>query len=218
MFSYLPEMEALSPRQRQLLDFVATYQDQRGVPPTLREIGEALQIKSTNGVSDHLKALLRKGYLERVGDARSSRSVRLAAAARGGFREQTTLAVPVLGRVAGGAPIMAEENWSGTIHMDTRMMPHDAEVFALVVAGNSMMDDGILDGDYVFVRKQAVARDGDTVVAMIDQEATVKRFYRERGRIRLQPANAEMQPIFVDSTRQIEILGLVVGVYRRLRS
>lgn len=210
-------MDPLPPRQKQLLDFVAAYQDQKGVPPTLREIGEAMGIRSTNGVSDHLKALLKKGYLERVGDARTSRGIRIAQRAIGGFRREATIAVPVLGRVAAGSPILAEENWAGTIHVDSNLMPHDAQSFALVVSGTSMIDDGILDGDYVFVRKQSEARDGETVVAMVDGEATVKRFFRERGRIRLQPANSELQPIYVDGSHDIEILGKVVGVYRRLR-
>lgn len=210
-------MEELAPRQKQLLDFVASYHDQKGIPPTLREIGEALGIRSTNGVSDHVKALVRKGYLERVGDARSSRCIRLPASARGGFRRETTVAVPLVGRVAAGCPILAEENYAGTLHMDSAMMPANAAVFALTVAGSSMIEDGILDGDYVFVRQQSTARNGDTVVAMVDGEATVKRFYREDGRIRLQPANAEMQPIYVDATRQVDVVGVVVGVYRRLR-
>lgn len=210
-------MDQLPPRQKQLLDFIATYQDQRGIPPTLREIGEALGIRSTNGVSDHIKSLLKKGYLERVGGARTSRGVRLADHVRGGFREEATVAVPVLGRVAAGSPILAEENWAGTLHMDSTIMPHQGEVFALVVQGNSMIEDGILDGDYVFVRKQNVAREGETVVASIDGDATVKRFHREGGRIRLDPANHEMKPIYVDPSRDLGILGVVVGVYRRLR-
>lgn len=211
-------MDDLAPRQRQLLDFISAYQDQKGLPPTLREIGDAMGIKSTNGVSDHLKALIKKGYLERSGDARSSRSVRIAQAARrGGFREETTIAVPIVGRVAAGCPILAEENWAGTLHMDSSVMPHNASVFALTVAGSSMIEDGILDGDFVFVRQQANARNGDTVVAMVDGEATVKRYYKEGARVRLQPANAEMEPIWVDNTRAFEILGLVIGVYRRLR-
>lgn len=210
-------MEDLPPRQKQLLDFIATYQDQKGLPPTLREIGEAMGIRSTNGVSDHLKALLKKGYLERVGDPRTSRGVRVAQRAIGGFREEATVAVPVVGRVAAGSPILAEENWAGTLHVDSKLMPHDASAFALVVSGTSMIEDGILDGDYVFVRRQKDARDGDTVVAMVDGEATVKRFYRERGRIRLQPANSELQPIYVDGSRDVEVLGVVVGVYRRMR-
>ncbi len=209
-------MDALPPRQRELLDFVAAYSDQKGIPPTLREIGQALGIRSTNGVSDQVKALVKKGFLERVGDARTSRGLRVTHEARGGFRDASTVAVPIIGRVAAGSPILAEENYAGTLHMDASVMPHQAPVFALIVHGNSMIEDGILDGDYVFVRKQAECRNGDIMVAMVDGEATCKRFFRERGRIRLQPANAEMLPIFVDSSRDLQVLGVVIGVYRRI--
>lgn len=210
-------MEDLAPRQRELLDFVAAYTDQKGIPPSLREIGEALGIRSTNGVSDHVKALVKKGYLERVGDARTSRGLRLTAQARGGFRQTSTVAVPVVGRVAAGSPLLAEENYAGTLHMDSAMMPSSGAVFALVVTGTSMIEDGILDGDYVFVRQQPSARNGDTVVAMLDGEATCKRFWKEGGGVRLEPANSTMQPIHVDPSRPFELLGVVIGVYRRYR-
>ena len=163
-----------------------------------------------------MKALVKKGFLERVGDARTSRGLRVTHEARGGFRDASTVAVPIIGRVAAGSPILAEENYAGTLHMDASVMPHQAPVFALIVHGNSMIEDGILDGDYVFVRKQAECRNGDIMVAMVDGEATCKRFFRERGRIRLQPANAEMLPIFVDSSRDLQVLGVVIGVYRRI--
>lgn len=211
-------MDVLPPRQKQLLDFIASFSDQHGIPPSLREIGDALGIRSTNGVSDQVKALVKKGYLERVGDARTSRGLRMTHQARGGFRENATTAVPVIGRVAAGTPILAEENYAGTLHMDSSIMPHNAPVFGLVVSGNSMIDDGIFDGDYVFVKQQADARNGDIVVAQVDGEATVKRFYREKGRIRLEPSNKEMQPIWVDPSQSTQILGLVVGVYRRIHA
>jgi repressor LexA len=211
-------MQDLAPRQRQILDFIAAYMDQRSVPPTLREIGEALSIKSTNGVSEHVEALIRKGYLERVGEARSSRSLRLTQAASGGFRAQQTVAVPVLGRVAAGQPILAEENYAGTIHVDSAMMPANASGFALVVSGTSMIEAGILDGDTIFVRQQDSARGGDMIVAMLDGEATVKYYWREAGKVRLEPANAALQPIVVESDRAFRILGVVVGVYRRYRA
>lgn len=211
-------MEELPPRQKELLDFIASFSDQRGIPPTLREIGEALGIKSTNGVSDQVKALVKKGFLERVGEGRTSRGLRITHRAKGGFRTESTTAVPVIGRVAAGLPILAEENYAGTLHMDSSMMPHNAPVFALLVTGNSMIEDGILDGDYVFVRQQADARNGDIIVAMVDGEATCKRLFREKGRLRLQPSNSDMQPIYVDGTHDVKILGAVVGVYRRVHA
>jgi repressor LexA len=210
-------MEPLTPRQREALDFFIAFEDQRGITPTLREMGEALGIRSTNGVADLLKQLLRKGYIERAGDPRSSRSLRVSSKARGGFRTQATMAVPVVGRVAAGSPILAEENYAGALHIDSTMMPHDGPVFALVVQGNSMIDDGIFDGDYVFVRQQSTARNSEIVVAMVDGEATVKRFFQEGTAIRLEPANVEMKPIIVDPTRQFQLVGVVCGVYRRLR-
>ena len=210
-------MEPLTPRQREALDFFIAFEDQRGIPPTLREMGEALGIRSTNGVADLLKQLLKKGYLERAGDPRSSRSLRVSNRTRGGFRTQATVAVPVLGRVAAGSPLLAEENYAGAMHIDSAMMPHDGPVFALVVTGNSMIEDGILDGDYDFVRQQATARAADIIVALVDGEATVKRFFQEGGMVRLEPANAAMKPIIVDPTRNFQIVGLVVGVYRRIR-
>ena len=211
-------MDDLAPRQRALLDFIASYQDQKGIPPTIREIGEALGIRSTNGVSDHIKALVKKGYLERVGDARASRGICLSQAARGGFREEATVAVPLLGRVAAGSPVLAEENYARTFHLDSSMVPHNAPTFALTVTGNSMIDEGILDGDYVFVRQQNTCRNGEMAVVMVHGDATVKRFYREKDRIRLEPANREMSPIFVAQGEPCEVLGVVVGVYRRVRA
>jgi repressor LexA len=210
-------MNELAPRQRALLDFVASYQDTRGFPPTIREIGEALGIKSTNGVSDHIKALVKKGYLERAGDPRSSRSIRVAGAARGGFRDEATVAVPLIGRVAAGQPILAQENYDRTFHIDSAMMPATGQTFALTVSGTSMIEEGILDGDVVFVKQQATARNGELVVAMVEGDATVKRFFKEKDRIRLQPANKDMEPIYVTAADGCEILGTVVGIYRRIR-
>jgi repressor LexA len=169
-------------------------------------------------VSDHIKALVKKGYLERVGDARASRGICLSQAARGGFREEATVAVPLLGRVAAGSPVLAEENYARTFHLDSSMVPHNAPTFALTVTGNSMIDEGILDGDYVFVRQQNTCRNGEMAVVMVHGDATVKRFYREKDRIRLEPANREMSPIFVAQGEPCEVLGVVVGVYRRVRA
>lgn len=211
-------MEDLAPRQQQVLDFIAASVQQKGIPPSLREIGDALGIRSTNGVADHIKALIRKGYLERVDSAGSgrARALRLTPKSTGRFTETATVAVPVVGRVAAGLPILAEENYEGAIHVDSSLVPKGATVFALEVVGQSMIEDGILEGDYVFVRKQETATDGETVVAMVEDEATVKRFYRESGRVRLQPANSSMGPIWVSPDQPLSILGKVVGVYRRM--
>jgi repressor LexA len=218
----------LTQRQRDILDFIATSIDRRGYPPTLREIGEHFGIRSTNGVSDHLKALEKKGFLAR--EDLKSRAMRPVASGRpgtipdlgGGPRfGQELCEVPLVGRVAAGQPLLAVENVEDTVVVDRFFIGSSREVFALRVVGESMVDDGILDGDYVFVRKTPTASRGEIVVAMIDGEATVKRFFPEGDLIRFQPANAAMQPIFVRQSefRSVDILGVlgvVIGVYRQL--
>jgi repressor LexA len=213
----------LTDRQKQALDFITSCVHARGFPPTLREIGEHMGIRSTNGVNDHLKALERKGYLIR--EELKSRALRplddgavedLPANDAG----RDDVVVPILGRVAAGAPILATENVVDRVAVDRYFLGavNAREVFGLVVQGESMIEDGIFDGDYIFVRKQPSADRGDIVVVMIEGEATCKRFYPEGDRIRLQPANAAMAPIYVrrDEFRAVDILGKVVGVYRRL--
>jgi repressor LexA len=204
---------ALTLRQQQALDYIATCLDQRGYPPTLREIGEHMGIRSTNGVNDHLKALERKGYLVR--EELKSRALRPVE-----MPEHKRLEIPIVGRVAAGQPILAEENVVDRVLVDRFFLgtATGREVFGLVVHGESMIDDGIHDGDYIFVRKQSTAERGEIVVVMVEGEATVKRIYPEGDRIRLQPANDAMKPIYVSRTefRAIDILGKVIGVYRRL--
>ena len=210
-------MEDLAPRQQQVLEYIAVSLDQRGIPPSFREIADALGIKSTNGVSDHIKALERKGYIKREKGGRArARAMRLTEKATGSFHEEATVAVPLVGHVAAGVPILAEENHEGVIRVDGSLVPAGATVFALKVVGDSMIEDGILSGDVVFVRQQDTARDGETVVAMVEGEATVKRLYREDGHVRLQPANSEMEPIVVDNTYDLKLLGRVIGVYRQM--
>ena len=210
-------MQDLSPRQREILDFIMAAIDQHGVVPSYREIGTALGIGSTNGVSDHIKALIRKGYIERVGDAGKPRSLRLTVQASGHFEDEGTLGVPILGRIAAGVPLLAEENYDGTLRVDASMLPPGGNVFALVVHGDSMIEDGIHDGDYLFVRQQDDVRNGEIGVVMVDGEATVKRVYRESGALRLQPANSAMQPIMIDGSEgEVSIVGSAVGVFRRI--
>lgn len=206
-------MEELPRRQRDVLEFIAECVEERGVPPTYREIGDALGIGSTNGVADHVKALIRKGYLEKVGDG-TARGLRLTNRARQSLPD-TISEVPLVGMVAAGAPILAEENHETTLHLDRSLLPDAGTHFALRVRGDSMIEEGIHDGDLVVVQQQAGARNGDIVVALVDGEATVKFFFREGRRIRLQPAHPTMEPIFVDSTADAAIQGRVVGVYRQ---
>jgi len=215
-------MEELTDRQREILNFIVRETEARGFPPTIREIGEEMDIRSTNGVNDHLKALERKGYLLR--GEQQSRSLVPTKRARmvlglGAKKDSNVVEIPVLGKVAAGAPLLAVENIEDSVRIDSFFLGGGGkEVFALRVQGQSMIEDGIFDGDYLFVRKTPSASPGDIVVALIEDEATVKRFYPEGERIRFQPANASMQPIYVNKAdfKSTMILGLVVGVYRKV--
>ena len=207
-------MKKLSKRQQEVLEFIQSSISQKKMPPTYREIGDAMGIVSTNGVADHVKALIRKGYL--------ARPERGGGMARGLIlteksqlpRTEAVVEIPLLGAVAAGSPILADENYEKTIRLDKTMAPGVLPVFALRVRGDSMIDEGILDGDLVIVRQQNTAKNGDIVVALIDGEATVKTFFRERNRIRLQPAHPTMAPIYVHPDQQTLIQGVVIGLYR----
>jgi repressor LexA len=206
------DRDALTDRQREILDFISKSIAKRGYPPTLREIGSHFGIKSTNGVNDHLRALEKKGYLHR--EDLKSRALRPIVSSMGQMVE-----VPVLGKVAAGQPLLATRNYEDTVKVDRFFIGQNREVFALRVKGESMIEDGIFDGDYVFVKKQLQANAGETVVVMIEDEATVKRYYPEGETIRFQPANAAMQPILVRKRdfKSVNILGIVIGVYRKLQ-
>jgi repressor LexA len=216
----------LTDRQREILDFITQSIDERGYPPTLREIGLHFGIRSTNGVNDHLRALEKKGHLQR--EDLKSRALRpmgapgAAVGARPDPRLSDMVEIPVVGRVAAGLPLLAVENVQDTVHVDKFFIGQTREVFALRVKGESMIEDGIFDGDYIFVKKQLQASRGDIVVAMISgasgDEATVKRYYPEGDSIRFQPANAAMQPIIVKKKdfRSVNLIGVVVGVYRKM--
>ena len=216
-------MQGLTKRQAQTLDFIRHSIEERGYPPTLREIGEYMGIRSTNGVNDHLRALERKGYLRR--EDMKSRALRLvkvddssAASAGNDSGDENVLDVQVLGRVAAGLPLLAEENVIDSVRIDRMMVRGGRDVFGLKVTGDSMIEAGILSGDYIFVRRQSTAERGDIVVALIGDEATVKYYYPERDYVRFQPANSQMAPILVRAAdfRQTMLLGVVVGLYRRL--
>ncbi|MBA2542418.1 MAG: transcriptional repressor LexA [Deltaproteobacteria bacterium] len=233
--------DALTQRQRDILDFISASIVERGFPPTLREIGEHFSIRSTNGVNDHLKALEKKGHLRR--EDLKSRAMRpvfpdgngemvaLHPSSSGqwprhtgnvevpsAFSDEDMAEIPILGRVAAGQPILAVEQATDTVRIDRVLIGGHREVFGLRIVGESMIDDGIFDGDYVFVKKTPTANPGDIVVAMIEGEATVKRYYPEGDRIRFQPANSNMQPIFVrrSDLKSVDIIGIVVGIYRKL--
>lgn len=225
--------DALTQRQREILDFISASIVERGFPPTLREIGEHFNIRSTNGVNDHLKALEKKGHLRREDlKSRAMRPVmpdggdvipmRRSAMGTGGVEVVSTdddmAEIPILGKVAAGQPILAVEQATDTVRVDRVLVGGHREVFGLRIVGESMIEDGIFDGDYVFVKKTPTAHNGDIVVAMIEGEATVKRYYPEGDRIRFQPANSNMDPIIVKRAdfKSVDIIGIVVGVYRKL--
>ena len=214
-------MQGLTKRQEQTLEFIRRSIEDRGYPPTLREIGEHMGIRSTNGVNDHLRALERKGYLTR--EDMKSRALKLvedqlASSPAKLNADEDLIEVRVLGRVAAGLPLYAEENVIDTVRVDRMLVRGGREVFGLRVTGDSMIDAGILSGDYIFVKKQSTADRGDIVVALIGDEATVKYFYPERDYVRFQPANGQMAPILVRASdfKSTMLLGKVVGVYRRL--
>lgn len=177
-------------------------------------------IRSTNGVNDHLRALERKGYLSR--EDMKSRALRLVSREPNGETPPSTddnlLDVQILGRVAAGLPLLAEENVVDTVRIDRMLVRGGRDVFGLRVQGDSMINAGILNGDYIFVRKQSSAEPGEIVVALIGDEATVKYYHPEKDYVRFQPANDQMAPILVRATdfRSTMLLGVVVGVYRRL--
>ncbi|HMB71850.1 MAG TPA: transcriptional repressor LexA [bacterium] len=199
----------LTPRQREILDWLRDEIDRRGLPPTIREIGESFGIRSTKGVEDHLAALERKGYIRR--EKGKSRAIEVAD--RPDLRGARL--VPLVGRIAAGAPVLAVENHEGTFVFDESLVGA-GETFLLRVQGDSMTKTGILDSDLVIVRKQDDARNGDIVAARVGDEATVKRFRKGGGRVTLLPENDAYDPIEVDPTEGFEILGKVVGVYRRM--
>ena len=192
--------------QQRILEFIEQEIAQKGYPPSVREIGDAVGLKSTSTVHGHLCRLEARGLLRR--DAMKPRAMEVKnskGAAGNGMR-----LVPVVGNVAAGSPILAEEYVEDQIALPESMLG-DGTHFILKVHGESMINAGIMDGDYVVVHKQATANNGEIVVAIIEGNATVKRFYRENGRIRLQPENNTMRPIF---TRSVDIAGKVVSVYR----
>jgi len=202
-------MSKISERRRKILEFIKDEVDAKGYPPSVREIGEAVGLRSSSTVHGHLTRLEELGYIRR--DPSKPRAIEVleddnAPRAR-------AFEVPVLGRVTAGAPILAVENIEEYLPVPKDFIDHE-DVFILRVKGDSMIEAGILDRDYVLVSQQDMAMNGDIVVALLNgEEATVKRFYHEGDRIRLQPENSTMEPIY---SNDVAILGKVVGVFRRL--
>lgn len=205
-------MSKLSNRQQAILDFIKNEVRTKGYPPSVREIGEAVGLASSSTVHGHLDRLEKKGLIRR--DATKPRAIEIT----DGSDDMTVIPqsiarVPLVGKVTAGVPILATENIEDYFPLPSHMVG-DFDVFMLSVSGDSMIEAGIHDGDFVIVRKQSVAVNGDIVVAMTeDDEATVKRFYKEKDHIRLQPENSTMSPLRL---REVSILGRVIGVYREI--
>ena len=201
----------LTQRQREIWEFIVEYVDGHGYPPTVREIGEAVGLASPSTVHAHLANLERAGLLRR--DPTKPRALELV----GHQRAEVAHRLPLVGEIAAGGPLLAEENIEDYVGVPELLL-RGGEEFVLRVKGDSMVNAGILDGDYVVVRRQRDARDGDIVVALAGEdesadEATVKRFFAENGRVRLQPENDALEPIYA---RHVQILGRVTGVFRSL--
>jgi repressor LexA len=200
-------LPALTPRQKEIYDFLVKSIRERGFAPSIHEIGRRFKIASTNGVSDHLKALEKKGYVRRVGKRALEIANAFGKSALSGTRE-----VPVLGRVPAGKPFLSEENTEGVI-----VVPEDmasGKTFALRVKGDSMIGAGVLDGDRVIVKQQGTAENGDIVCAVIDGEATLKRFFKKGGVVTLKAENEKYAPITV-SEGEFRIAGKVIGLLRK---
>ena len=204
-FDNTTETPSLTSKQQHIFDFILKTIQDRGFPPTIRDICKQFDIKSPNGVMCHLRALQKKGKIKR--DENISRGITIDGVSAGGF------SLPLLGLVAAGKAIEATEQHD---RLDMKDLFGQENVFALKVRGNSMIESQIADGDFVLIQKQDDADNGDKVVAMVDKAMTLKKFYRRKDHIKLEPANGTMEPIIVDPSRQdVSIVGKLVGVVRR---
>lgn len=197
----------ITEKQREILEYIKETILKKGYPPAVREICEAVRLKSTSSVHSHLEQLEKNGYIRR--DPTKPRTIEIIDDTFNLARREV-VNVPLLGTVAAGAPILAQENIENYFPIPVEMLPNK-EIFMLKVKGDSMIDAGIYNGDRVIVAKADTARNGEIVVALVDDSATVKTFYKEKGRFRLQPQNASMDPIILD---EVQILGKVIGLFR----
>ena len=202
-------MGKITDKQKEILEYIKEMILKKGYPPAVREICEAVHLKSTSSVHSHLESLEKNGYIRR--DPTKPRTIEILDDDFALTRREV-VNVPVIGTVAAGTPILAEQNIEDYLPIPAEMLPNK-EVFMLKVKGNSMIEAGIYSGDKVIVAKQPDAENGDKVVALVDDSATVKTFYKENGHFRLQPENSTMDPIILD---HVEILGKVIGLFRMM--
>jgi len=204
-------MKKISTRQTEILDFIKSEVREKGYPPSVREIGEAVGLASSSTVHGHLERLEKKGFIRR--DPTKPRAIEILTDDFASIFHPDTVRVPLVGKVTAGEPITAIENVEEFFPLPASLIKDD-EVFMLIVQGESMIEAGIFDKDYIIVRKQTNANNGDIIVALTEEgEATVKRFYKEKDHFRLQPENQYMEPIIL---KNVEILGKVIGVFRNL--
>lgn len=203
--------EDLSKKQLDILTYIKNEIYKKGYPPSVREICDAVELKSTSTVHGHLERLEKKGFIRR--DPTKPRAIEVLDSNSGISFRREMVELPVVGKVAAGVPILAEENIEDTFPVPIEFIGNSS-AFMLIVKGDSMINAGIFDGDFVIVRQQSIAKNGDIVVALINDEATVKTYYKEKDYFRLQPENPYLMPII---TKELSILGKVIGVFRSIK-
>lgn len=201
--------EKITPKQQEILEYIKQTILKKGYPPAVREICEAVKLKSTSSVHSHLETLERNGYIRR--DPTKPRTIEIIDDCFNLARREV-VNVPLIGTVAAGVPLLAQENIENYFPIPSELLPNK-EIFMLRVKGDSMIEAGIFNGDQILVEKKETAENGDIVVALLEDSATVKRFYKEDGRCRLQPENSAMEPIYVED---VQILGHVIGLFRMM--
>lgn len=204
----------LTDRQKDILDFIQQFAEANGYPPTYREIGKHFNIVSTFGVKRHIDALAKKGFI--MVTSKTSRTIAVVNDELNKFKNPSdnTIGLPIIGRVAAGYPILAEENIEGRLMLDSSLVGNKESCFGLRVQGDSMINAGIFEGDLVIVSPQSTANNGDIIIALLHDEATLKKYERRNNKIYLVPENEKYKPIEVDNNEEFSIIGKVIGVFR----
>lgn len=204
----------LTDRQKDILDFIQQFAEANGYPPTYREIGKHFNIVSTFGVKRHIDALAKKGFI--MVTSKTSRTIAVVNDELNKFKNpnDNTIGLPIIGRVAAGYPILAEENIEGRLMLDSSLVGNKESCFGLRVQGDSMINAGIFEGDLVIVSPQSTANNGDIIIALLHDEATLKKYERRNNKIYLVPENEKYKPIEVDNNEEFSIIGKVIGVFR----
>lgn len=210
------KQSGLTKRQAEILNFIKTHIQYSGFPPTISEIQEQFSFKSPNAVQDHLKALVRKGQIRRNPNQWRGLELVISNKSRDESAHSSTVSVPLIGRVAAGQPVLAEENFEGNISVDRSLVGRSTRLFALHVRGDSMIKAGVYDGDIAIAQQQSAADHGDIIIALMGDEATVKRLYRKKRLTLLKPENDAMQPIKIGVESDFKVLGKVIATLHRI--